>query len=56
MSLTRRLAGSTCAVLVFASWASAQHPAPGTTERPTARTPRTLLAIFAHPDDEATVS
>ncbi len=47
-----RLACFACVLLWAASPASGQNPTPGT--EPGAR--RTLLAIFAHPDDESTVS
>jgi LmbE family N-acetylglucosaminyl deacetylase len=52
MDLPRRLVSFVCALL-SASAAAAQNAAPPATAQ-SAR--RTLLAVFAHPDDEATVS
>jgi LmbE family N-acetylglucosaminyl deacetylase len=54
MDLSRRLISSACALLLSASVAAAQN----TTQpaRPASGAPRILLAVFAHPDDEATVS
>jgi LmbE family N-acetylglucosaminyl deacetylase len=56
MDLSRRLVSSVCALLLSASPAAAQNtvPAAESSSRSSAR--RTLLAVFAHPDDEATVS
>jgi LmbE family N-acetylglucosaminyl deacetylase len=53
MDIPRRLVSFVCALL-FASAAAAQNAAPPGTPESGAR--RTLLAVFAHPDDEATVS
>jgi LmbE family N-acetylglucosaminyl deacetylase len=54
MDLSLRLISSACALLLSASVAAAQNtPQPA---RPASGAPRILLAVFAHPDDEATVS
>jgi LmbE family N-acetylglucosaminyl deacetylase len=54
MDLSLRLISSACALLLSASVAAAQNtPRPA---RPASGAPRILLAVFAHPDDEATVS
>jgi LmbE family N-acetylglucosaminyl deacetylase len=53
MHLPRRLVSSVCALLC-ASAAAAQNTAPAAKPESGAR--RILLAVFAHPDDEATVS
>jgi len=53
MHLPRRLVSSVCALLC-ASAAAAQNTAPAAKPESGAR--RVLLAVFAHPDDEATVS
>jgi len=54
MHLPRRLVSAVCALLLFASAAAAQTTGPPANPASGAR--RTLLAVFAHPDDEATVS
>lgn len=54
MHLPRRLVSSVCALLLCASAAAAQNTAPAAKPESGAR--RILLAVFAHPDDEATVS
>lgn len=55
MQVTRRLIWCGCALVCAAATVSAQNPPPGPAgAQPAAG--RTLLAIFAHPDDEATVS
>ena len=54
MDLSLRLVSSVCALLLSTSVAAAQstqQPA-----NPSSGARRTLLAVFAHPDDEATVS
>jgi LmbE family N-acetylglucosaminyl deacetylase len=56
MSLTRRLACSACALLMCASSAAVQGGTTNPAPAPDAVATRTLLAVFAHPDDEATVS
>ena len=54
MHLPRRLVASVCALLLCASAAAAQNTAPAAKPESGARP--ILLAVFAHPDDEATVS
>jgi len=54
MDLSLRLISSACALLLSASVAAAQNtPQPA---KPATDARRILLAVFAHPDDEATVS
>ncbi len=54
MHLPRCLVSSVCALWLCASAAAAQNTAPAAKPESGAR--RILLAVFAHPDDEATVS
>jgi LmbE family N-acetylglucosaminyl deacetylase len=56
MDLPPRLVSSVCALLLSASPAAAQNTVPATESGPRSSARRTLLAVFAHPDDEATVS
>lgn len=56
MHLLRRLVSSVCALLLAASSAAAQNTTPVVNSGPETGARRTLLAVFAHPDDEATVS
>jgi LmbE family N-acetylglucosaminyl deacetylase len=56
MHLPRRLASSVCALLLVAVPIAAQDTPPAAPRGPERGTGRTLLAVFAHPDDEATVS
>jgi LmbE family N-acetylglucosaminyl deacetylase len=54
MDLSRRLVSSVCALMLSTSAAAAQSTQQPANPNSGAR--RTLLAVFAHPDDEATVS
>jgi LmbE family N-acetylglucosaminyl deacetylase len=57
MHLSRRLVSSVCVLLISASAPAAQNTAPPAQSGPESSSARrTLLAVFAHPDDEATVS
>jgi LmbE family N-acetylglucosaminyl deacetylase len=56
MHLPQRLVASVCAVLLSASSATAQNTLPAAESSSKSSARRTLLAVFAHPDDEATVS
>ena len=56
MHVPRRLVSSVYALLLSAAAAGAQNPAPTTTAGLESGARRTLLAVFAHPDDESTVS
>jgi LmbE family N-acetylglucosaminyl deacetylase len=56
MHLSRRLVSVVCAVLLSASSATSQNTAPAAESGATSGARRTLLAVFAHPDDESTVS
>ena len=56
MHFPQRLVASVCAVLLSASSATAQNTLPAAESSSKSGAPRTLLAVFAHPDDEATVS
>lgn len=56
MHLPRRLVYSMCALLLSASSSAAQNTPPAAAPGPQPGAGRTLLAVFAHPDDESTVS
>ena len=56
MHVPRRLVSSVCALLLSAAAAGAQNPAPTAKPGLESGARRTLLAVFAHPDDESTVS
>lgn len=56
MHVTRRLVSGLCVLMWAASTVAGQNPPSGPAAGTQTGAGRTLLAIFAHPDDEATVS